>query len=142
LKSQCDKQVSAPVVGSLHDGVLDLRFEPSGQPVKPFTLTPGSLEPMSLANLGDGYRCHTPLRNYWLKASMLTLRSCARRADVFVSANFLHLVPALDNRYLTSKKPYFPPVDDSEEVRALESEQLAGGPLTKNYSDRNEQHVA
>jgi len=69
LKPESDNQVSTPVVGSLHDGVLDLRFEPSGRQVKPFAVTPGSLEPMSLASLGDGYRCHTPLRDYWLAAS-------------------------------------------------------------------------
>jgi hypothetical protein len=32
-------------------------------------LTPGSLEPMHLVSLGDGYRCRTCLRDYWLKAS-------------------------------------------------------------------------
>ncbi len=69
LKPERDNQVSTPVAGSLHDGVLDLSFEPSDRRVKPFTVTPGSLEPMSLASLGDGYRCHTRLRDYWLKAS-------------------------------------------------------------------------
>jgi hypothetical protein len=69
LKPERDNQASTPVAGSLRDGVLDLRFEPSGQRVKPFTVTPGSLEPMNLASLGDGYRCHTRLRDYWLKAS-------------------------------------------------------------------------
>jgi hypothetical protein len=69
LKPERDNQVSTPVGGSLHDGVLDLRFEPSGQPVKPFRVTPGSPEPMSLASLGDGYRCCTPVRDYWLKTT-------------------------------------------------------------------------
>jgi hypothetical protein len=54
LKPERDNQVSTPVAGSLHDGVLDLSFEPSGQRVKPITVTPGSLEPMSLASLGQG----------------------------------------------------------------------------------------
>ena len=69
LKPERDNQVSTPVAGSLHDGVLDLSFEPSGRRVKPFTVTPGSLEPMSLASLGDGYRLPHSLRDYWLKAS-------------------------------------------------------------------------
>jgi hypothetical protein len=74
---------------------------------------------------------------------MFTLRSCASRAEVFVSAKSLHLVPVLGDhyastkptRYTTSitaknlrgktppvpigKKPFFAPVDVSEEVRAL-----------------------
>jgi hypothetical protein len=69
LKPERDNQVSTPVIGNLYDGVLDLRFEPSGRRVKPFTMTPGLLKPMSLVSLGDGYRCHTSLRDYWLKAS-------------------------------------------------------------------------
>jgi hypothetical protein len=69
LKPECDNQVSTPVAGSLHDGVLDLRFEPSGRRVRPFTVTPGSLEPMTLVNLGNGYRCHSRLRDYWLAAT-------------------------------------------------------------------------
>jgi hypothetical protein len=69
LKRERDNQVSTPVVGSIHDGVLDLRFEPSGRRVRPFTLTPRSLEPMNLASLGDCYRCRTSLRDYWLAAS-------------------------------------------------------------------------
>ncbi len=69
LKPESDNQVSTPVVGSFHDVALDLRFEPSGRQVKPFAVTPGALERMNLASQGDGYRCHTPLRDYWLKAS-------------------------------------------------------------------------
>jgi hypothetical protein len=34
---------------------------------------------------------------------MLTLRSCASRADVFVSANLSHLVPVLSARHPTDK---------------------------------------
>ena len=48
LKPETDNQVSTPLVGSLHDGVLDLRFEPHA--------------PQLLDRQGPGpYRCQARL---------------------------------------------------------------------------------
>ena len=69
LKPERDNQVSTPVAGNLHDGVLDLSFEPSGRAGETLYRDaglPGAYEP------GKPWRrlpLPHPLRDYWLKAS-------------------------------------------------------------------------
>ena len=60
-----DISIGQPVVGTVQDGIIDLRFD-SGQNIRPFA---SQLEPMNIPSQGDGYRCHGPDRDYWLKGS-------------------------------------------------------------------------